>query len=140
MATASAATGVLGYLVQDERGQVGHVALVGDGTLVVVLEVLLQRHRVVRDPHHRAQVVGKNLRSPEKRRRYRRQHQQTKSERETSALINNSSSPQRRFHRCRVPRKLFTSAVLLCGGQRKRRLQFSGLDQKLLASRCDLHC
>lgn len=59
------------YLVQDELVQVGHVPLVGDGTLVVVFEVLLQRHRVVRDPHHGAQVVGKHLQSPEKRRRER---------------------------------------------------------------------
>lgn len=49
------------YLVQDELVQVGHVALVGDGALVVVLEVLLQGHGVVRDVHHRTQVVGQHL-------------------------------------------------------------------------------
>lgn len=55
------------YLVQDEPVQVRHVPLVGDGTLVVVFEVLLQRHGVMRDVHHRAQVVRKHLQSPEAR-------------------------------------------------------------------------
>jgi len=36
--------------------------MVGDGTMVVVLEVFLQGHGVVRDVHHRAQVVGEHLR------------------------------------------------------------------------------
>lgn len=52
---------VFPYLIQDEGVQVRHVALVGDGTLVVIFKVLLQRHGVMWDLHHRAQVVGQHL-------------------------------------------------------------------------------
>lgn len=51
----------LSYLIQDEGVEVRHVALVGDGTLVVVLEVLLQGYGVVGDLHHCAQVVRQHL-------------------------------------------------------------------------------
>lgn len=49
------------HLVQDVPVQVRHVALAGHGPVVVVPEVLLQRHGVVRDAQHRAQVVGQHL-------------------------------------------------------------------------------
>lgn len=56
----------LSYLIQDEGVEVRHVALVGDGALVIVLEVLLQGHGVVGDPHHSAQVVRQHLARTEK--------------------------------------------------------------------------
>lgn len=45
-------TNMFPYLIQDERVQVRHVSLVGDGTLVVVFKVLLQCHGVMWDLHH----------------------------------------------------------------------------------------
>lgn len=51
----------MNYLVQDVFVQVGHVTLAGHRTVIVVPEMVLQRHRVVRDAQDRAQVVGEHL-------------------------------------------------------------------------------
>lgn len=48
-------------LVQDVFVEVRHVALTGHRAVIVVPEVLLQSHRVVRDAQDRAQVVGQHL-------------------------------------------------------------------------------
>lgn len=50
-------------LVQDEPVEVRHVSLIGDGTFIVIFEVLLQSHGVVWDPQDGAQVVRQHLES-----------------------------------------------------------------------------
>ena len=49
------------HLVQNVGVEVGHVALLGDGPVVVVPEMFLQCHGVVGEVQHRVQVVGQNL-------------------------------------------------------------------------------
>lgn len=49
------------HLVQDVFVEVGHVALAGHRPVVVITEMLLQRHGVVGDAQHRVQVVGQHL-------------------------------------------------------------------------------
>lgn len=51
------------HLVENKPVEVRHVALVGQRPFVVVLKMLLQGHRVVRDLHHRAQVVRQHLKN-----------------------------------------------------------------------------
>lgn len=51
----------MNYLVQDVFVQVRHVTLAGHRTVIIVPEMVLQRHRVVRDAQDRAQVVGQHL-------------------------------------------------------------------------------
>lgn len=53
-------------LIQDELVEVRHVPLIGNRTLVIVLKMFLQRHRVVWDPQHRTQVMRKHLKQEEK--------------------------------------------------------------------------
>lgn len=50
-------------LIQNELVQVWHVSLVGDRTLVIIFEVLLQSHRVMGNVHDCTQVVGQHLKS-----------------------------------------------------------------------------
>ena len=54
------------HLVENEPVEVWHVALVGHRPFVVVLEVLLQGHRIMRDVHHCTQVMRKHLRNNSK--------------------------------------------------------------------------
>lgn len=49
------------HLVEDVPVEVRHVALVRQGPFVVFFEMLLKVHGVVRDLHHRAQVIGQHL-------------------------------------------------------------------------------
>lgn len=50
------------HLVQDVLVEVGHVSLAGHGTIVIISEVLLQGHGVMRDVQDGVQVVGQHLR------------------------------------------------------------------------------
>ncbi len=49
------------YLIQYIFVEVGHVAMIRHRSIVIILEVLLQGHRVVWDVQHCVQVVGKHL-------------------------------------------------------------------------------
>lgn len=49
------------HLVEDVPVEVRHVALVRERPLVIIFEMLLKGHGVMRDPHHGAQVVGQHL-------------------------------------------------------------------------------
>lgn len=49
------------HLVQDVFVEVRHVALTGHWAIIVIPEVLLQSHRIVRNAQDRAQVVGQDL-------------------------------------------------------------------------------
>lgn len=50
------------HLVQNVLVEVGHVPLAGHRAIVIISEVLLQGHRVVRDVQDGVQVVGQHLR------------------------------------------------------------------------------
>lgn len=51
----------MNHLVQDVFVEVRHVTLTGHRAVIVVPEMVLQSHRVVRDAQNRAQVVGQHL-------------------------------------------------------------------------------
>lgn len=55
---------VTGHLVEDERVEIRHVALVGERPLVVFFEVSLEGHRVKWDLHHSAEIVRQHLLEP----------------------------------------------------------------------------
>lgn len=50
------------HLVQDILVEVGHVSLAGHRAIVIISEVLLQGHGVMRDVQDCVQVVGQHLR------------------------------------------------------------------------------
>ena len=49
------------YLIQYEFVEVGHVSLAGNGSVIIIAEMLLQSRLVVRNPQYTVQVVGQNL-------------------------------------------------------------------------------
>lgn len=56
-------------LIQYIFVEVGHVAMVRNRTVIIILEVLLQGNRVMWDVQNRVQVVGKDLRRKNKYKR-----------------------------------------------------------------------
>ena len=52
---------MVGHLCQDVVVEVRHVAVVGDGAAVIVLEMLLQRHSVMGDVQNSVKVVREDL-------------------------------------------------------------------------------
>ena len=49
------------HLVQDVFVEVRHVALAGDWTVIIIPEVFLQSHRIMRDTQDGTQVMGQDL-------------------------------------------------------------------------------